>query len=220
VTSKKPNPSPEVRRMWDRAAKALAARLGLRDYSVRTLTGRIAHGAWAHWYYRDQPNMIGKGELRPDLPTVLDALALIPAARAAVDIDERDLIRAARHLGATWEAIGVQLGAQPSGARQTARGRFARLGGDVNAAVPGAAAETAPELVDGGERVPAPAPAELGPPEHTVAPALAFVEPTLLDVDGPTAEARVCSCPPALCYRGEARALDLPCRADRQADRG
>lgn len=28
------------------------------------------------------------------------------------------------------------------------------------------------------------------------------------------AEARVCACPPSICYSGEARALDLPCRAN------
>jgi hypothetical protein len=183
MTSRKPNPSPAERTGWDRAAKALAARLGLRDFSVRSLTSRIAHGAWARWYYAEQPNIDVSAELDPDLPTVLDALALIPAARYAVDIDERDLIRAARHKGATWEAIGVALGAAESGARQTARGRFQRLGGDVRSAVPGCALSAAPVLVDA-ERVEVAAPADDWPlPGEGGVRDPGYVEPTLVDVD-------------------------------------
>jgi hypothetical protein len=198
VTSKKPRPTSDVLRRWDRAARDLAARLGLKDFSVRGVTNRVALDSWTRRYYAEQPNMITPATLDPDLPTVLDALKLIPAARYAVDVDERDLIRAARHLGATWEQIGVCLGAAQATARQTARGKYTRLGGNVREAVVGKAAEQAPALV---EIEPRPAPAATFTEQREAheaqqaAPVATFVEPALLDVDQAVAGGRRVYCP-------------------------
>lgn len=170
---------------WDAAAKELAGRLKIKNPGVRALTGWIAQSSWRRWYYRDQPNMIDEKHDR-DFPVdvLLDALALVDAARYAIDVDERDLIAAARHKGATWEAIGVALGAAESGARQTARGRYERLGGVVKAAVPGDAVEQAPTLVNAGERVDVPADDWPLPGEDRGVPGVTFTAPpALFEID-------------------------------------
>lgn len=171
---------------WQAAARALAARLGLTNRSPLYLVGKIAQDAWRQRYYVDQPNMIRPGDLDPDLPTVLDALALVPAARYALDTDELGLIVSARVAGATWEQIGVALGAQQSGARQTARGKYKRLGGDPNELKPGSSVGQAPALVEAPARVePATLPARIQPAATSAAgvPGVTFAAPTLIDVD-------------------------------------
>lgn len=168
---------------WDARTKALIARLRVRVRGVRAVTSEIAHAVWARSYFPDQPDM--HPALDPDLDAVIEALRLMPAVRYAVDVDERDLIAAARHLGASWEAIGVALGAAKSGARQTARGRYERLGGDVGAAMQGDAIPTAPTLVDAGERVEAsPADDWPLPGEDRGVPGVTFTAPpALFEVD-------------------------------------
>lgn len=133
------------RRVLPRLASNLADRIKSKTTSVRALTSKIAQSTWHRMYYAGQPNMIAR-EPDYDVDAVLDAIRLMPAVRRAVDVDERDLISAARAKGATWAQIGDALGSPPSSARTVARNRYARLGGDPIRAVKQWPGETAPTL--------------------------------------------------------------------------
>jgi len=60
----------------------------------------------------------------------LDALSLVAQAGNDLDSAERQLIEAPRAKGATWEQIGLALGSPERSAKQRARGRWRKLGGD------------------------------------------------------------------------------------------
>jgi len=66
------------------------------------------------------------GQERPEVPAgdVLAALTQLDEARAALDTLERDLTRAARARGASWEAVAHALGLA---SRSSAESRFVRL---------------------------------------------------------------------------------------------
>ncbi len=67
----------------------------------------------------------------PAATDVIDALRAVGAWRDAVDASARALIEAARGAGATWEAIGMALGAPPRSARQSGYYRARTLGVDM-----------------------------------------------------------------------------------------
>lgn len=71
----------------------------------------------------------GQRASEPTAGELLEAIGLLPAVLAVIDGHTKQLIEQARRAGVTWQAIGVSLGYKPSGARQAARQRYQRLGG-------------------------------------------------------------------------------------------